>query len=58
MLAIANSAKDPVVKMGVNDNRYGVVLTGPRAGFPLVPRSGLPGSYILGCAGGSSCKPY
>jgi hypothetical protein len=57
LLAIGNERGDPIVKMGVNEDRYGVVLTGPRAGFPLVPKSGLPGSYILGCSGGSSCQP-
>ena len=40
-----------MVKMGVAQDRYGIVLTGPKAGFPLIPGSGLPGSYIMGCAG-------
>jgi hypothetical protein len=44
------------VKMVVNGN-YGAVLAGPVLGFPLVPSSGLPGSYILGCAGGPACHP-
>ncbi len=57
LLAIGNEGGDSIVKMGVNEDRYGVVLTGPRAGFPFVPKSGLPGSYILGCSGGSSCQP-
>jgi hypothetical protein len=47
----------PMVKMVVNDDRYGAVLAGPSAGFPLVPSSGLPGSYFLGCAGGDACRP-
>jgi len=44
-------------KMGVLDNRYGFVLTGPSVLGPLLPATGLPGSYILGCAGGESCLP-
>ena len=56
LLAIGNASSDAVVKMGTANNRYGVVLTYPM-GFPYVPRSGLPGSYFLGCAGGSSCVP-
>lgn len=58
LLAIGDAASEPMVKMGVNQNRYGVVLAGPRAGFPYVPASGLPGSYFLGCAGGDACRPY
>ena len=58
LFVIGDANSEPMVKMGVKDNRYGVVLAGPVAGFPLVPSSGLPGSYILGCAGGSSCHPY
>jgi hypothetical protein len=27
---------------------YAAVLTGPGAGMPCVPRSGLPGSFIMG----------
>jgi len=47
-----------MVKMGVNGT-YGVVLTGPKAGFPYVPSSGLPGSYMLGCAAsGTDCHPW
>jgi hypothetical protein len=57
LLAIGDGTGEPMVKMGVKDDRYGVVLTGPRAGFPLVPKSGLPGSYFLGCAGGEGCVP-
>lgn len=57
LLAIGDAHGEPMAKMGVNEDRYGIVLTGPRAGFPLVPSSGLPGSYFLGCAGGESCKP-
>jgi hypothetical protein len=46
-----------MVKMGVNHGTYGAVLTGPRAGFPYVPRSGLPGSYFFGCVPGPACQP-
>lgn len=54
-LANGNSA----VKMGHNGNRYGIVLAGPTLGLPLVPRSGLPGSYFMGCASGEkpACVP-
>jgi hypothetical protein len=46
------------VKMGQN-GRYGLVLAGPVLGLPLVPKSGLPGSYFLGCAGEAppACAP-
>jgi hypothetical protein len=54
-MADGNSA----VKMGHNSNRYGIVLAGPVLGLPLVPRSGLPGSYFMGCASGAkpACVP-
>jgi hypothetical protein len=54
-LADGNSA----VKMGHNGNRYGIVLAGPVLGLPLIPRSGLPGSYFMGCASGErpACVP-
>lgn len=57
LLAVGDATSEPMVKFGVNQDRYGVVLTGPVAGFPLVPDSGLPGSYILGCAAGAACSP-
>ena len=57
VLEMASSLGDPVVKMGTKSGFYGVVLTGPAAGCPYVPRSGLPGSYMLGCAGGPACGP-
>jgi hypothetical protein len=57
LLAIGGPDGTTMVKMGTMDDRYGVVLAGPRAGFPFVPKSGLPGSYFLGCAGGPSCGP-
>ena len=55
LLALGDASSTPMVKMGVADNRYGIVLTGPRAGLPLIPNSGLPGSYIMGCA--AQCGP-
>ena len=57
LLVIGDSKGAPMVKMGVKDDRYGIVMAGPKSGFPLVPRSGLPGSYFLGCAGGDACQP-
>ena len=57
LLAISDATGEPIVKMGVTSKGYGVVLTGPAAGLPFVPKSGLPGSYLLGCAGGPSCVP-
>jgi hypothetical protein len=58
LLAIGDAKGDPMVKMGVNGT-YGVVLTGPKAGLPYVPSSGLPGSYLLGCAAsGADCHPW
>jgi hypothetical protein len=56
-LSVGDASGREVAKMVVNDNRYGVVITGPVVGFPLVTGSGLPGSYILGCARGPSCIP-
>jgi hypothetical protein len=59
MIDIGNDAGDSAVKMGHNGHRYGIVLTGPVPGFPYVPRSGLPGSYFMGCASGEkpACTP-
>ena len=54
--ALGDSAGSPRVKMGTNGNRYGEVQALPR-GLPYVPKAGLPGSYMLGCAGGGSCVP-
>lgn len=53
-LVIGSANGDPRVKMGTNDNKYGVVIALPQ-GLPYIPRTGLPGSYLLGCAGGGSC---
>jgi hypothetical protein len=44
-----DSSEGAIVKMGNVDNSYGIVMTGPRPGLPLIPTSGLPGSYLLGC---------
>ena len=58
LFEIGDANSETMVKMGAKDDRYGVVMAGPKAGFPLIQKSGLPGSYILGCAGGSACRPY
>lgn len=60
LLDIANAAGASAVKMGHNGHRYGIVLAGPVPGFPYVPRSGLPGSYFMGCASGErpACTPW
>jgi hypothetical protein len=57
LLAIGDATSEPMVKFGVAQDRYGVVLAGPVSGFPLVPGSGLPGSYFLGCAAAEQCSP-
>ena len=44
-----DSKDGAVVKMGNVNNAYGIVMAGPRPGLPLVPKSGLPGSYFMGC---------
>jgi len=54
MLQIDSQA-GAIVKMGHVENRYGIVMTGPRPGIALIPKSGLPGSFFLGC--GSSAPP-
>jgi hypothetical protein len=52
------AGNDSVVRMGHVEHRYGIVLAGPVMGLPLVPKSGLPGSYFMGCAGGApACVP-
>jgi hypothetical protein len=58
MLQIDSQA-GAIVKMGHVDNRYGIVTTGPTQGLPLIPKSGLPGSFFLGCGGSSppACTP-
>ncbi len=59
LLDIALANGNSAVRMGHNGNRYGIVLAGPTLGLPLVPRSGLPGSYFMGCASGEkpACVP-
>lgn len=54
-----DSRDGAIVKMGHVGNRYGIVMAGPRPGLPLVPKSGLPGSYFLGCGGSAppACTP-
>jgi len=56
LLVLADANSDARVMMGSNDNRYGVVMTFP-SGLPYVPKTGLPGSYMLGCAAGPACVP-
>ncbi len=51
LLSIGDAQSEPMVRMGVTKDRYGIVLTGPAAGLPLVPATGLPGSYIIGSVG-------
>jgi hypothetical protein len=58
-LEIAMAGGQSAVKMGHNDHRYGIVLTGPVLGIPYVPRTGIPGSFFVGCASGEkpACLP-
>jgi hypothetical protein len=44
-----DSRDGAIVKMGNVNNSFGIVMAGPRPGPPLVPTSGLPGGYLLGC---------
>jgi hypothetical protein len=55
MFGLDDTRGHAAVKMGHNGNRYGIVLAGPNLGFPFVPKSGLPGSYFMGCA--TAVKP-
>jgi len=55
MFQIDNAQGNAAIKMGHLGNRYGIVLAGPTLGLPLVPKSGLPGSYFMGC--GSMAPP-
>jgi hypothetical protein len=50
MLGIDDTHGNAAIKMGHNGHRYGIVLAGPVLGFPLIPKSGRPGSYFMGCA--------
>jgi len=54
-LVIGDANSEPRVKMGTSDKGYGVVMTFP-LGFAYVPKSGLAGSYMLGCAPGPACQ--
>jgi hypothetical protein len=56
MLVLTDANSNARVLMKTNNNRYGIVMAFP-TGFPYVPKSGLPGSYMLGCAGGGACVP-
>jgi hypothetical protein len=56
LLVLTDAGGAATVLMKTNDNRYGVVMALP-TGFPYVPKSGLPGSYMLGCAAGPACVP-
>jgi hypothetical protein len=56
LLVLTDANSHATVMMKANNNRYGVVMAFP-PGFPYVPKSGLPGSYMLGCAAGPSCVP-
>jgi len=55
LLVLGDAAGDWRVKMGVLDNRYGFTIAGPNVIGPLIPATGLPGSFLLGCTGGDSC---
>jgi hypothetical protein len=59
LLDLANKTGASAVRMGHNGHKYGIVLAGPVLGLPLVPKSGLPGSYFMGCASGEkpACMP-
>jgi hypothetical protein len=59
LLDIALARGDAAVRMGHNGHRYGIVLAGPVLGIPYVPRTGVPGSYFVGCASGQkpACIP-
>lgn len=59
LLDLATARGDSAVKMGHNGHRYGIVMAGPVLGVPYVPRTGIPGSYFVGCASGEkpACIP-
>jgi hypothetical protein len=54
-----DSKAGAIVKMGNVENHHGIVMTGPTLGIALIPKSGLPGSFILGCGSYSppACTP-
>lgn len=55
MFEIDNSQGMAAIRMGGVNNRYGIVAAGPTLGLPVIPKSGFPGSYFMGC--GSEAKP-
>lgn len=59
LLDVAMAGGQSAVKMGHNGQRYGIVLAGPVLGVPYVPRTGVAGSYFVGCASGEkpACLP-
>ena len=59
MFEIDTAKGEAAIKMGHLNHRYGIVMAGPRYNMPLIPKSGLPGSYFLGCGGQSppACMP-
>jgi hypothetical protein len=59
LLEVGMANGQSAVKMGHNGQRYGIVLTGPVLGVPYVPRTGVAGSYFVGCASGEkpACLP-
>lgn len=59
MLEVDNVQGEAAIRMGHLSHRYGIVMAGPRYSMPLVPKSGLPGSYFLGCGGQAppACMP-
>lgn len=56
LLVLTDANSRATVMMKTNDNRYGVVMAFP-PGLLYAPKSGLPGSYMLGCAAGPACVP-
>jgi hypothetical protein len=59
MFEIDTAKGEAAIKMGHLNHRYGIVMAGPRYNMPLIPKSGLPGSYFLGCGGQAppACMP-
>jgi hypothetical protein len=59
MFEIDTAKGEAAIKMGHLSHRYGIVMAGPRYNMPLIPKSGLPGSYFLGCGGQAppACMP-
>jgi hypothetical protein len=55
MFEISDTQGQAAVWMGHVEHRYGIVMAGPVLGLPLVPKTGLPGSYFMGC--GSQARP-